>query len=131
MTESLQPESLQPESSKLETAISAKDDIEQRAKIFAALSDPTRLRVVELLIEQDETSCSEMAAQVGVSLALFSHHFKTLVEAGLIQTRKEGQTKYNSLNRALLLSCLASFKGLIAPVKNSSDLTCKSPIYPD
>jgi len=119
------------ESLKTEAVISAKDDIEQRAKIFAALSDPTRLRVVELLIDQGETSCSEMAAQVGVSLALFSHHFKTLVEAGLIQTRKEGQTKYNSLNRALLLSCLASFKGLMAPANNPSALTCESPRCPD
>lgn len=95
----------------------AKEDIEQRARIFAALSDPTRLRVVELLAQQGELSGSEIAAQVGISLALFCHHSKTLAEAGLLFIRKEGQTKYNSLNRELLLSCFAKFEGLCTAQK--------------
>jgi DNA-binding transcriptional ArsR family regulator len=85
--------------------VALQDDIELRAKIFAALSDPTRLRVIELLSATDELSCSEMANRLGISLALFSHHYKTLAEAGLLLTRKEGQTKYNSLNRELLMQC--------------------------
>lgn len=93
-----------------DASIATPAEIEVRAKIFAALSDPTRLRVVELLSETNELSCSEMANQLGISLALFSHHYKTLAEAGLILTRKEGQTKYNSLNRALLMRCIDSFK---------------------
>ncbi|MFB2924145.1 MULTISPECIES: ArsR/SmtB family transcription factor [Aerosakkonema] len=90
----------------------AKNDIEQRAKIFAALSDPTRLRIVELLAEREEIGSSEIANQVGISLALFCHHSRTLTEAGLLQTRKDGQTKYNSLNRELLVDCLGSLKEL-------------------
>lgn len=86
----------------------AQPDTELRAKIFAALSDPTRLRVVELLAESGEISGSEIANRLGISLALFCHHSKTLCEAGLLQTRKEGQTKYNSLNRELLVDCFAS-----------------------
>lgn len=89
----------------------AQGDIERRAKIFAALADPTRLRIVEMLAlcgECGEKSGSEIANQLGISLALFCHHSKTLLEAGLIQTRKEGQTKYNSLNRELLQDCFAS-----------------------
>lgn len=87
-------------------------DIEKRAKIFAALSDPTRLRIVELLAAQEELSGSEIANQLGISLALFCHHSKTLAEADLIQIRREGQTKYNSLNRSLLLSCFNRFEGM-------------------
>lgn len=93
-------------------SITPSDDGEKRAKIFAALSDPTRLRIVELLSCCSEMSGSEIAHQLGISLALFCHHSKTLAEAGLIHARKEGQTKYNSLNRELLLDCFASFKGL-------------------
>ena len=88
---------------------SARDGTEQRAKIFAALSDPTRLRIVELLAERGEMSGSEIANQTGISLALFCHHSKTLAEAGVILTRKEGQTKYHSLNQELLAKCFASF----------------------
>jgi len=84
------------------------DDTEQRAKIFAALSDPTRLRIVEMLVKTEELSGSEIATHLGISLALFCHHSKLLAEAGVIQTRKEGQTKYHALNKGLLVHCFAS-----------------------
>ncbi|MEB3178537.1 MAG: metalloregulator ArsR/SmtB family transcription factor [Nostocaceae cyanobacterium] len=86
------------------------DECERRAKIFAALSDPTRLRMVELLNNGDEMSGREIANHLAISLALFCHHSKILVEAGLIQTRKEGQTKYNSLNREVLQACFTWFQ---------------------
>lgn len=85
------------------------DDSLRRAKIFAALSDPTRLRIVELLANAQELSGKQIANQLNISLALFCHHSKTLVEAGLIDTRKHGQTKYHSLNWELLNACLKSF----------------------
>lgn len=93
-----------------DSASAPQTDIEQRAKIFAALSDPTRLKIVELLATGSELSGSDIASQLGISLALFCHHSRTLAEAGLLQVRKEGQTKYNSLNRALLKRCFDSFK---------------------
>lgn len=89
-----------------------KQSYEQRTKIFAALSDPTRLQIVELLTDCEEMSGSEIADKLGISLALFCHHSKTLTEAGLIKQRKEGTTKYNSLNRSLLRASLESFTGL-------------------
>ena len=92
--------------------VPTRDDTEQRAKIFAALSDPTRLRIVELLVERGELSGSEIAGRLGISLALFCHHSRTLAEAGLIQIRRDGQTKYNSLNRDLLDRCFSSFTRL-------------------
>ncbi len=88
------------------------NESERRAKVFAALADPTRLQIVELLAAHREMSGSEIANQLDISLALFCHHSKTLVEAGLIQQRREGQTKYNSLKRDLLNACLKSIPGL-------------------
>ena len=83
-------------------------DLERRARGFAALSDPNRLRIVELLTERGEMSGSELAEGLGISLALYSHHSKTLVEAGLIKRRKQGQTGYCSLDRDLLRECAGS-----------------------
>lgn len=88
--------------------VSEVDDSCRRAKIFAALSDPTRLRIVELLASSEELSGTEIANQLNISLALFCHHSKTLVESGLIRIRKDGQTKYNSLNWELLNACFSS-----------------------
>lgn len=94
------------------TAGQSKTRREQRAKIFSALSDPTRLGIVELLAELGELSGSEIASRAGISLALFCHHSKTLSEAGVIKIRREGQTKYHSLNRELLKNCFTSLQGL-------------------
>lgn len=101
------------DSQPLQLSARSLEDSEQRAKIFSALSDPTRLRIVELLAKGEEISGSEIANYLEISLALFCHHSRTLAEAGLIQQRREGQTKYNSLNRDLLKACLKSFPGLI------------------
>lgn len=87
---------------------------DRRAKVFAALADPTRLQIVDLLIQTAELSSSEIAQQLDISLALLCHHGKILVEAGILTARKEGQTKYNALNRETLQACFGSFPGLFS-----------------
>ena len=87
---------------------SKKIDIEQRARVFKALSDPTRLRMVELLSECETMAGSEMAEKLGISLALLCHHWRTLEHAGLITKTKTGQTASISLNDQLLSACLKS-----------------------
>jgi DNA-binding transcriptional ArsR family regulator len=83
---------------------------DRRARVFAALGDPTRLRLVELLSDCREMSGSELARRARISLALLCHHWKVLDEAGLIARRKSGQTAYCALNSRLLR---ATFEGLL------------------
>jgi DNA-binding transcriptional ArsR family regulator len=83
---------------------------EQRAKVFKALSDPTRLRIIEMLSDCDQMCGSEIAKKLGISLALLCHHWTTLEHSGLITKTKEGQTASISLNRQLLLD---SVKGVV------------------
>ena len=80
--------------------------ISERARVFKALSDPTRLRIVEMLRDCDQMCGTEIADNLGISLALLCHHWSTLEHAGLITKKKEGQTVSISLNRELLSSCL-------------------------
>ncbi|UFP93760.1 ArsR/SmtB family transcription factor [Gloeobacter morelensis] len=89
-------------------------DYEQRARAFMALSDPTRLQIVELLGSGGESSTSEVAERLGISLPLACHHTKLLVDVGLVHKRKEGQSKYVSLNQGLLNALLASLSGRAA-----------------
>jgi DNA-binding transcriptional ArsR family regulator len=92
------------------SSLSSKLSIQQRAKVFKALSDPTRLSIVEMLADCDEMCGSEIADKLGISLALLCHHWSALEHAGLITKRKEGQTASISLNHELLSDCL---KGLL------------------
>lgn len=55
----------------------------QQSEVFAALADPTRLRVVELLGEGPHRA-GELAARVGVSAPVMSRHLRQLLQAGLV-----------------------------------------------
>jgi len=66
--------------------------------IFAALADPTRLRIVSLLRVM-ELSVGELAQVLGQSQPRVSRHVKILIEAGLAERHKEGSWVFLSLGR--------------------------------
>ena len=59
------------------------------ARRFAALGDPTRLRVFAL-IARSPLSVAEVAAQLPVSRPAVSQHLKVLADAGLVQVESVG-----------------------------------------
>ena len=71
---------------------------DQMAKIAHALSDPTRLRIFEAIARKEEITCSEITSQSDLAPATVSHHLKTLLEAGLIESRRDGQFIYKRAN---------------------------------
>jgi len=60
--------------------------------LFGALADPTRLAVVERLV-QGEASVSALAAPFGMAGPSFLKHLGVLERAGLITTRKQGRVR--------------------------------------
>lgn len=86
-------------------------DISQKTKVFNALSDPTRLQIVEQLADGQERTSKEIADKLGITLALFCHHCNTLNQAGILIKRKQGQSSYNRLNLEVLHQCLHSLGG--------------------
>jgi DNA-binding transcriptional ArsR family regulator len=68
---------------------------------FAALADPTRRRIVELL-SRGERAAGEIVAEFDVSAPAISQHLKTLRDAGLVQVRVDAQRRIYALDRAAL-----------------------------
>ena len=64
--------------------------------IFGALADPTRRRILSMLIERD-MSVREVAEPFGISLAAISKHLVVLARAGLITQDKQGRVKWCKL----------------------------------
>jgi DNA-binding transcriptional ArsR family regulator len=64
---------------------------------LAAIADPTRRRIVELLAQRDRTA-GELVKEFDLSAPAISQHLNTLREAGLVTTRAEGQTRIQTLN---------------------------------
>ena len=60
--------------------------------VVTALADPTRRRILELLVE-GETSAGRLAGHFPVSRPAVSLHLRVLREAGLVQVRVEGQQR--------------------------------------
>lgn len=66
-------------------------------RVFRALGDETRLRLVELLRDGEQCVC-DLATALDVGQSLLSFHLKTLKDAGLITDRREGRWVYYALN---------------------------------
>jgi len=71
-------------------------------RAFAALADPTRQRIVELLSE-GERSAGQIAAEFPTSRPGVSRHLRVVREHGLVRARGEGQRRMYSLDPAPLV----------------------------
>lgn len=80
-------------------------------KVFKALSDPTRRRVLELL-RQGPMAAGELAEHFEVSKPTMSAHFTVLREADLIAQLKHGRTITYRLKLSVLEDALLSFAGI-------------------
>ena len=61
------------------------------ARMFAALADPVRLRLLSLVAAADEVCSCDLQAPLGKSQPTISHHTKALAEAGLIIGERRGK----------------------------------------
>jgi DNA-binding transcriptional ArsR family regulator len=60
-------------------------------ELFAALSDPTRRQVLDLLAARGEGSASALAAAMPVSRPAVVKHLTVLDRAGLVESRRQGR----------------------------------------
>ena len=68
------------------------------ARVFAALGEPTRLRIMQILprepICEQMYNVIEIAEELGLTQPTISHHLKILAEAGLVQCRRQCNSLY-------------------------------------
>ncbi len=69
--------------------------------VFKALADPTRRAILDELTERDDQTLFEMCSRLAVkhsvvsSRQAVSQHIDVLVDAGLVETRREGRYKFH------------------------------------
>ena len=74
--------------------------------VFKALADPTRREILRLL-GRGEMSAGQLAEKFDMSKPSMSHHFSVLKQADLIQSRRDGQQIFYSLNTTVMEDVLA------------------------
>jgi ArsR family transcriptional regulator len=85
------------------------------ASLFRALSDPARVRIVNLLAVSDgaPVCVCNLVDPLGLSQPTVSHHMKKLLDAGLVDREQHGKLAYFSLRREAVekLATVADLKG--------------------
>ena len=87
---------------------------EELVPVFKALSDPTRLKILDLLRSRGKSCCELIAREerglcacdiekaIGLSQAAISHHMDLLRRAGLVEAEKRGRWMFYRRNEAAL-----------------------------
>ena len=69
------------------------------SEIFRQLSDPVRVRMFWLLSHQEECVIN-IAAMLDMTSPAVSHHLKSLMESGLLTSRREGDVYKRQVQKA-------------------------------
>ena len=75
---------------KLSEGVIEDEKAERAAKVFSAVSDPVRIKILKLLEEESMCVCELMEA-LNMRQPLISYHLKFLREVGLIRAVKKGK----------------------------------------
>ena len=100
-------------------------EYEINAKILKALSDPNRLKIIDLLSCGEKCGC-EVLESFKFTQPTLSHHMKVLMDCGLIESRKDGtwnqyKLKVNNGNKLVLF--------LLKLITEKEDCMCNSIKY--
>ncbi len=85
---------------------------ELKAEMFRALSHPARIRILETLAN-GERSVGELQPEIGIELSHLSQQLGVLRRAGLVTSRKEGQSVFYSVKDPLTTELLSVAKRLL------------------
>ena len=103
------------------TATRDAQDLDRAVELFHALSDATRLSILEMLRGGERCVC-ELQDGLGAAQSRLSFHLKTLKEAGLVTDRREGRWVYYSLD----LDALGDLAGLLTEVQTRGAVCCST-----
>lgn len=75
------------------------DEAEQVAARFKAMADPTRVRILNLLVRNPELCVCDMNSSFDLSQPTMSHHLGLLKKAGLVDSEVRGRWAFYRANR--------------------------------
>jgi ArsR family transcriptional regulator len=81
------------------------------SKIFKALSDQTRLKIVELLEKREICAC-EFVSLVKKAQPTVSQHLRILENSGIVKSRKEGKMVIYSLANPKVIDLIKTAKAI-------------------
>ena len=98
------------------------ESLTRTARLFHALSDETRLRILDLLRSRERCVC-DLSVAIGAQQSRLSFHLRTLKEAGLVNDRRQGRWIYYGLRVEALEEMGVALRDF-QDIEVTADATC-------
>lgn len=102
---------------------------DENAKIIKAISDPSRLKIIDILSCGERCAC-DILQHFDFTQPTLSHHMKVLMDSGIVDSKKDGQWSYYFLNSSKCNKLILFLMNLITETdecicKDKSKCECK------
>jgi ArsR family transcriptional regulator len=104
------------------------DSIREQAAIFSALSDPTRLKLLQILCHQSPPGCrcvNNLSQLMGISQPAVSQHLRVLKSAGLVTGERRGFRMHYQIDPGGLRHCQEILSTTLEFNESCAKNTCK------
>lgn len=106
-----------------------KNNYEANAKVLKALSDPNRLKIIDILSCGEKCAC-DLLENFDFTQPTLSHHMKVLMDCGLVLSRKEGSWSYYKLHTTNANRLILNLMNIITDTEEcickQKDCVCKN-----
>ena len=96
---------------------------EERAKVFKALCDERRQRILELLHSGEKCACV-LIDEMDMPQSSLSYHMKILCDSGIVTSREEGKWTYYQISKQGSETAIELLKEITAVTENDVDGEC-------
>ena len=86
---------------------------EERAKVFKALCDERRQRILELLHSGEKCACV-LIDEMGMPQSSLSYHMKILCDSGIVTSREEGKWTHYTISKQGIEKAIELLKEITA-----------------
>ncbi|KOY86873.1 hypothetical protein AD998_12615 [bacterium 336/3] len=94
----------------------AKKNTDKNKKLvafFKAIAHPTRMSIVQLLMEQEQLTVNTICEKLDLEQSLTSHHLAGMRKSGLLTSKRNGKNIYYMLGSPKIKDILGSIKELL------------------
>jgi ArsR family transcriptional regulator, arsenate/arsenite/antimonite-responsive transcriptional repressor len=101
---------------------------DKQAELFAALADPTRLKLLQILCRQNPPGCrcvNNLSQLLGITQSAVSQHLRILRSAGLVNGERRGFRIHYLIDQEGLKRCQALLTTALEVTENCNETSCQ------
>ena len=109
------------------------EEIKKQAALFAALADPTRLKLLQILRHQSPPGCScvnNLSQLIGITQPAASQHLRVLKSVGLVIGERRGFRMHYQIDPEGIKRCQGILSTTLEFSENCAEDSCRQNCHP-